>query len=127
MCKAGASWVQINILEAYPDADIEVTAVWFNMLFSDARENWDPDLLTDQRVTHYWDPDREIGSWLDENEEVIGFDFKLGPVVWDSFLLFGPDATWDVAPVPLVSFGNTIIADKEELHDATMTLLGPLP
>ena len=124
---AGASWVQTNILEAYPDADIDVTAVWFNMLFSDSRESWDPNLLTDPRVTHYWDPDQDIGRWFDQNEQVIGFEFNKGPVVWDSFLLFGPEATWSGFPAPLISFGNTVIADNDELHEATMTLLGPIP
>lgn len=104
-----------------------MTAIWFNMLFSDSRQRWDPDLLTDPRVTHYWDPDQEIGRWFDQNEQSIGFDFNRGPIVWDAFLLFGPEATWKDIPDPLISFGNTVIADNDELHEATMTLLGPIP
>ena len=104
-----------------------MTAIWFNMLFSDAKERWDPELMTDPRVTHFWDPDQEIGRWFEQNEQLIGFDFDKGPIVWDSFLLFGPAATWAETPQPLVSFGNTVIADKEELLEAAMTLLGPIP
>lgn len=114
-------------MEAYPNADIDVTAIWFNMLFSDSRGRWDATLLTDPRVTHYWDPDQEVGRWFDQNEQSIGFDFNRGPVVWDSFLLFGPEATWTATPSHLVSFGNTVLADKEELLEATMELLEPLP
>lgn len=127
MCRAGASWVQTHILEAYPDSDIDVTAIWFNMLFSDSRDRWDPNLLTDPRVTHYWDADQDIGRWFDQNEQAIGFDFNNGPIVWDSFLLFGPEATWSDLPTPLISFGNTVIADNDELHEATMKLLRPSP
>lgn len=123
----GASWVQTNLLEAYPNADIDVTAIWFEMVFSDARERWDPDLLTDHRVTHYWDPDQEIGRWFDENEQLVGFDFNRGPIVWDSFLLFGPNATWEETPAPLVAFGNTVIADKEELLEAAKMILAAAP
>ena len=110
-------------MEAYPEADIDVTAVWFNMLFSDDRNEWNPDLLTDPRVTHYWDADQEIGTWFEENENLIGFDFNKGPIVWDSFFLFDSEATWDDFPFPLVTYGNTVLADKEELLAATQTVL----
>ena len=53
------------------------------MLFSDAKSQWDPDLLSDARVTHYWDPDLSIGRWFDANEDQIGFEFNKGPIVWD--------------------------------------------
>lgn len=95
------------------------------MLFSDNKAEWNPDLLTDARVTHYWDPDQVVGRWFDENEQNIGFDFNKGPVVWDSYFLFGPEATWDSIPTPLISYGNTVLADKEELLEATQHLLDP--
>lgn len=73
-------------------------------------------------MTHYWDPDQEIGRWFDENEQLIGFEFNHGLVVWDSYLLFGSEATWEQTPAPLVLFGYTIIADSEELLEATKML-----
>ena len=98
--------------------------MWFNMLFSDAREHWNPNLLTDARVTHYWDPDQEIGRWFNDNKAAIGFEFDKGPVVWDSFHLFGPDAVWGETPGPLVSFGNTVMADNDLLMVSVAELLG---
>lgn len=92
--------------------------MWFNMLPADARERWDPSLLTDPRVVHYWDAEAEIGRWFGEHRDEIGFSYFSGAVVWDAYLLFGPDAEWREVPVPLESFGFTVLADKEELADA---------
>lgn len=83
-------------------------------------------LLTEPRVTHYWDPNQDVGRWFDENEQAICFDFNKGPIVWDSYLLFGPEVTWAAVPAPLISFGNTVISDKDDLLEATQTLLGQL-
>ncbi len=121
----GASWVRENILAAYPEADVAVTAIWFNMLFSDDRNEWDPRLLTDTRVTHYWDADRDIGAWFDQNEQQIGFEFTKGPIVWDSFFLFGPDSTWEAVPSDLIAYGNTVLDDKILLREAYEALLQP--
>ncbi len=93
------------------------------MLFSDAKSQWDPDLLSDARVTHYWDPDLSIGRWFDANEDQIGFEFNKGPIVWDSYFLFGPEAMWASTPSPLISYGNTILAEREELLEATQAIL----
>lgn len=91
MCVIGASWVRENILEKYPDADLEVYAVWFNMIPGDRRERWNPDLLSDKRVSHYWDEDRLLGSWITKN--VPDCD-HLGPIDWDSYYLFDTDGKW---------------------------------
>ncbi len=83
-----------------------------------------PDLLDDYRVTHYWDIDQEIGAWFYDNQDLIGFEFDKEPIVWDSFFLFGPEATWAEIPKPLFSYGNTVLAEKEELLVAVQEVLG---
>ena len=88
------------------------------MLPSDVRERWDPSLLTDARVVHYWDTDAEIGRWFGQNQEDIGFSYFSRAIVWDAYFLFGPDAEWTDVPKPLESFGSTVLADKDDLKAA---------
>jgi len=88
------------------------------MLPGDSRVRWDPSLLTDPRVVHYWDIEAEIGRWFGQNQDAIGFSYFSGAVVWDAYLLFGPQAQWTDVPNPLESFGFTVLADKDELAAA---------
>lgn len=88
------------------------------MLPGDSRERWDPTLLTDPRVVHYWDTEGDIGRYFGENQDAIGFRYFSGATVWDAYLLFGPEAKWTDVPTPLESFGFTVLADKEELAQA---------
>ncbi len=37
--------------------------------------------------------------------------------MWDTYLLYGPNATWDQAPGPLLGSGGTIIDVGPELRD----------
>lgn len=113
---AGARWVQREVLEPNPDQSIRVYAVWFNQLPGDSRGAWDPSLLDDARVIEYWDEQRLSGPWFFEQREQIGFEFFGGAVVWDSSLLFGPQATWEEVPSPLEHFGYTVIARSDRLH-----------
>jgi hypothetical protein len=69
-----------------------VYVVWFNMLAGDSREGWDEGVLADSRVEHYWDEDRVVGEAL---REPFGYD---GPIVWDAYAVYGPDANWDDEP-----------------------------
>ena len=92
MCLTGASWVQQNILQKYPDADFRVHVVWFNMLPGDSRDGWDETVLADPRVTHHWDEERAVGKAL---VEPLDYD---GPIVWDAYAVYGPDAQWDAEP-----------------------------
>ncbi len=113
--------MQSEILEKNPDQQLQVHAVWFRQLAGDSRGAWDSSLLDDSRVTEYWDDRRIVGSWFYEHRNAIGFDHH-GPVVWDSSLLFGPEATWDDVPVPLEHFGYTVIARSDGLRTGLTTL-----
>ena len=45
--------------------------------------------------------------------------------MWDTYLLYGPDATWNQAPGPLLSSGGTIIDTSADLRDTLTPLLKP--
>jgi len=108
--------VQSKVLSAHPDAKLKVYAIWANKLFGDGRDRWDAAGLTDHRVTHLWDGPDASGDWLAGNVDgYTGSD-------WDTYLLFGPDATWDAKPGPLLSSGGPVDAELDGLELA----IGPL-
>jgi hypothetical protein len=108
--------VQSDILKAHPTARLRVYAIWTNKLFGDARHRWDAAGLTDPRVVHLWDANDTSGDWLvDHVSGYQGGD-------WDTYLLFGPEATWASQPRPLRSSGSPV-ADQ---IDALSRALGPL-
>jgi hypothetical protein len=72
--------------------------------------------LTDPRVTHLWDGPDVSGGWLAGNVDgYVGSD-------WDTYLLFGPDATWTAKPGPLLASGSPVDAELDRLEHA----IGPL-
>jgi len=110
--------VQAEILEEYPQLDIQVYAIWFKMLPSDHRGAWNSNLLTDLRVHHYWDEPREVGTWYAENNL-----FSHGSIAWDVYYLYGRDAVWDEFPEPLQRSGYTVFGDRNNLLDEVENLL----
>jgi hypothetical protein len=108
--------VQSEILSRHPNAKLKVYAIWANKLFGDARDRWDAAGLTDPRVTHLWDGPDVSGGWLAGNVDgYVGSD-------WDTYLLFGPDATWTAKPGPLLASGGPVDAELDRLEQA----IGPL-
>ena len=91
-------------------------AVWMPLVQGDARSKWDPDLLTDARVTYFWDEQRVTGMWF--SEQVSGQQ----PLAWDAYFLYGAHAAWDDVPNPLVSTGYTIIDKSEQLRADLLSL-----
>ena len=45
-----------------------------------------------------------------------------GPLAWDIFFLYGPEAVWEDVPAPLISSGSTIIAKRDRLLKALSPL-----
>lgn len=43
---------------------------------------------------------------------------------WDTYLLFGPDATWTSQPTPLRGSGSSVAAQIDQLSQALSPLLG---
>ena len=96
------------MLETHPKADLRVYAVWFNMMATDSREKWRETLLRDQRVTHFWDEPKTVGTWF-------GARTEKHDVLWDAWLLYGPDARWDEEPTHAIGTGRTIMASRDAL------------
>ena len=109
--------MQSRILKAYPHARLRVYAIWVNKLFGDARRRWDAAGLTDPRVVHLWDADDVTGDWLTTN--VTGYEGG----DWDTYLLFGPQATWTSNPTPLASSGGPVDDQINNLRQALTPLL----
>lgn len=97
-------------------------AVWFDVLPGDSRNAWDPSLLNDPRVTSFWDDDGVTGRWFFAHRDAIGFRAIPGVIVWDQWLLFGPEAAWTDIPAPIVGAGFTIIGTAARLHNDLLAL-----
>jgi hypothetical protein len=87
------------------------------MLGSDAREEWDGNTMPDTRVIHFWDGNREAGQWF--AKQIDGWE----GIAWDVYYLYGPEATWESAPQPLLASGETIYAERETLKQRVSILL----
>ena len=113
--------MQTELLAKYPKADLRVYAVWFNMYPGDARAKWPPSLLTDARVIHRWDEGKLVGIWYGDRTAAMRSQLAAGSswngqILWDSYLLYGTDATWTNAPTGLIRWGRTIVAGREPLR-----------
>jgi hypothetical protein len=113
----GARWVQTELLQKKPQADLVVHAIWFEALpVVDKRESWPADLLSDPRVVHHWDSDRLVPRFFGDDPAFRGKGL-IGwrGVMWDTYLLFGRDAQWTERPAPVAGAGYTIIAARQQL------------
>ena len=110
-----------NILNESPEAKIAVYAVWLPMLAGEERGDWDGGPLLEERVHHFWDGERVLGRALADHE--TGDLGRPGGIVWDAYLLFGPDARWAEQPPEPVAAGSTIIGETDELEREAAALL----
>ena len=130
MCVAGTRWVQRDLLEHYPNAKLHVYAIWFDMLAADSRSQWPSTLLTDPRVAHRWDESKLVGRWYVQRVSTMrGFltpesRWGNGDVLWDSWLLYGTNASWGEAPTGLIHWGRTIVASRNTLKADFERLFG---
>jgi hypothetical protein len=117
VCNAGARWVRSEVLQKHRSARLQVLVVWFDMMTGDSRGTTDLRLLSDPRVTNYWDAGRVSGRWFATN--VDGYD----GIDWDQYFLYGSAASWDSKPGPLLSSGGPVIAQSGQLQSALRPLL----
>ncbi len=89
------------------------------MLGGDAREEWNGTTMPDPRVMHFWDGETVIGRWF--AKQVDGYE----GISWDTYYFYGPDATWESVPSPLVGSGGTIYSERQALQMQVSTLLEP--
>lgn len=119
VCVRGARWVQKEILAKHPDPQLKVYAIWFSMYPGDARSKWKVDLLSDCRVTHFWDEERVVGRFFATHRDPP----PARGVEWDAFFVYGPEASWDGSPAPLRSFGRPVRPAHKKLQAALVPLL----
>ena len=100
------------MLATYPKANLRAYAVWFNMFPGDAR------------VIHRWDEPKAVGLWYAPHtasirrELATGSSWSDGAILWDAYLLYGPDGKWsDTLTTGLIHWGRTIVASRETLKD----------
>ena len=109
--------MQNQLLAQTPSTKLRVYAVWLPMLGGDAREEWNGTTMSDPRVLHFWDGEMVIGQWF--AKQVDGYE----GIAWDVYYLYGPDATWQTVPSPLVGSGSTIYGERQTLKTQLSTLL----
>jgi len=101
-CVFGAEAVKASVLDAYPDADIQVSVVWIDMLPSD---NQGAALMSsalfgerpDPRLKQFHDPNKRTGRAFARDLLYAG-----GGVAWDVYLYYDKLAVWnDTPPEPV--------------------------
>ena len=113
--------MQRQILGEYQSEQLRVYAIWQPMLGGDSREDWNGTIMPDARVMHLWDGELIAGQWF--AREIDGFE----GISWDVYYLFGPDATWETVPSPLIGTGRTIYGEREMLKRQFGTLMDAVP
>jgi len=129
---AGARWAQNDLLGKNPDADVRVFVVWFRMYPGDKESAWPRDIFRDRRIVQTWDEPKAAGRWflthLSELKPSRSGDGRFpqrDDALWDSYLLFDRNATWNAAPSGVVSWGYTVMRTRQKLAaDLQYTLLG---
>jgi hypothetical protein len=118
--------VQTELLEKNREVQLKVYAVWFNMMWSDSRDRWPRDVLTDPRVAHFWDEAKVVGRWYEENVTHQGTPGG-GRVEWDAYFLYGHDASWGEKAAPVSSWGHPIVGNGDRLRRELRDLLSARP
>ena len=131
-CLDGVKYVQGTILESIPDAPLHVYAIWTPALPADGPSDVDPSVLTDSRVSHFWDVGGGVGKWFAEQPQYVKESIE-GPIAFNFYSLHAEEAQWDEAPAPLASFGGgatngTIMRFRGEINrDVNRLLSGETP
>lgn len=77
-------------------------------------------MITDPRVEHFWDEQKVVGRWFAKQDNPQADD---SDIVWDAYLLYGPDAQWNARPEPLIDQGATIRNEFDTLYENLLPLL----
>lgn len=96
---------------------------------TDLRERWPANALTDRRASHWWDEEKRVGRWYAQRMEDIadrlapGASNVGGTILWDAYLVYGPEAQWAETPTGLRRWGRPIFATREPFEEAVGNLL----
>ena len=119
---SGARWVQTELLERYPRANVRVHAIWFRMYPGDSKASWPRDIMADPRVQHFWDEERVVGStYFEDLARLAGRRAPKtteteGEILWDAYLLYPAGARWEGGRTNVMSWGRTILMTRETLQ-----------
>jgi hypothetical protein len=119
---AGARWAQNDLLARNQDADVRVFVVWFRMYPGDEESRWPRQILLDRRVTQRWDEPKAAGRWFMDHLSDLrptrggaGQFPQQTDALWDSYLLFDRNATWNRTPSGVLSWGFTVLRTRQQL------------
>jgi hypothetical protein len=112
-CVGGAQWIEDLILKQFPELNIHVYAIWYEMYPGDSPKAFPSakKIMPDARVTHYWDKKKATGRWFKANVP-SAYD---KPIMWDAYYLYDGNAEWGATLAPLVSYGRTLLETRKEL------------
>ena len=109
----------MEILNKHPGVNLKVYSIWFNMYPGDDRSKWNNTLLSDSRVTQCWDENKIVGRWM-VDQKVVDYPRQ---ILWDAYLLFGPEAEWQDIPSQLISWGMPVYHRRHKLRNDLIPLL----
>jgi hypothetical protein len=102
---------------------VRVFVIWFRMYPGDAYSKWPGQLLTDRRVEHRWDEPKAAGRWFLTNLTALrpsrggdGVFPQRADALWDSYLIFDRNASWNDLPNGLLSWGYTVMRTRPQLQ-----------
>ncbi|MEK7484534.1 MAG: hypothetical protein AABZ60_09425, partial [Planctomycetota bacterium] len=119
-CKScGQGWeaVEKEILKKYPDTSISLQLIWTVMCKECTFERADEmgRMITDKRVTQYWDPENQI---VDKFKEIL--EMKEEKAFKDVYFFYESGKTWNIDPatqmVPTFWGHRIPEAKKENLY-----------
>jgi hypothetical protein len=122
-----------ELLAEFPNARIRVQIVWEPVLKSDIAAPLTNvlGLLTDHRVTQYWDPERVVSQDLvravnsSPNRYRREEPLPPGFIAWDVVAVFPGDARWEGAlPVPAY-YGGPVVQVMTETKNSILTCITP--
>src|SRR5215203_2292637 len=99
------------------------------MFGTETRDDWPADVLTDSRVVHWWDEGKSVGRYymprIAQMRDTMtpGSTGFAGNVLWDAYLVYGPEARWDATPNDLRRWGRTILRTQDGLREAFTAVL----
>ena len=120
--------MQEEILSKENDDDLRVYAIWFEMYPGDEPDRWPATSLPDRRVIHYWDEAKTVGEWYGQRLDEMKAQLAPGstgvepPILWDAYLVYGPESVWSDTPTGLKRWGRTILVAREAFREAVETL-----
>ena len=90
----------------------------------DEESRWPSEILLDRRIIQTWDEPKSAGRWfmthLSDLKPSRGGDGKFpqqDDALWDTYLLFDPNATWSSVPSGVLSWVFTLMRTRAKLAE----------